>query len=151
MILLNILCRYWYIYFNVTDKNIFFFFFGIRIDQTCLLSIPLFVLTLSLFFSHSGHANMVTTRLPFTELRESLVQGISPGGEGLGGRHSTNFYTRTGSAPSSNPLQLPFYVPFFTRKVPLSCTFYWQILWYPFHIPCLELCIPFNCCKCTVF
>ena len=23
--------------------------------------------------------------------------------------------------------------------------------WYPFHIPTLELCIPFNCCKCTVF
>ena len=23
--------------------------------------------------------------------------------------------------------------------------------WYPFHRPCLELCIPFNCFKCTVF
>ena len=23
--------------------------------------------------------------------------------------------------------------------------------WYSFHIPCLELCIPFNFCKCTVF
>ena len=23
--------------------------------------------------------------------------------------------------------------------------------WCPFHIPCLELCIPFDCCKCTVF
>ena len=23
--------------------------------------------------------------------------------------------------------------------------------WYPFHIPCSELCIPFDCCKCTVF
>ena len=22
--------------------------------------------------------------------------------------------------------------------------------WYPFLIPCLELCIPFHCCKCTV-
>lgn len=22
--------------------------------------------------------------------------------------------------------------------------------WYPFHIPCLELCTPFTCCKCTV-
>ena len=21
--------------------------------------------------------------------------------------------------------------------------------WDPFHIPCIELCIPFNCCKCT--
>ena len=25
------------------------------------------------------------------------------------------------------------------------------VSWYPFHIPCLELCFPFNCCKCTVF
>ena len=23
--------------------------------------------------------------------------------------------------------------------------------WNPFHIPCLELCTFFNCCKCTVF
>ena len=23
--------------------------------------------------------------------------------------------------------------------------------WYPFHMPCLELCIRFNCCNCTVF
>ena len=22
--------------------------------------------------------------------------------------------------------------------------------WYPFHIPCLELCTPFSCCKCTL-
>ena len=22
--------------------------------------------------------------------------------------------------------------------------------WYPFHIPCLELCTPCTCCKCTV-
>ena len=25
------------------------------------------------------------------------------------------------------------------------------VSWYPFHIPSLELCFPFNCCKCTVF
>ena len=24
------------------------------------------------------------------------------------------------------------------------------VSWYPFHIPSLELCFPFNCCKCTV-
>ena len=23
--------------------------------------------------------------------------------------------------------------------------------WYPFQIPCLELCVPFNRCKCTDF
>ena len=44
-----------------------------------------------------------------------------------------------GSAPSSNPL--PVNNPFLTEKVPLSYTFYWQ-LWYPFHIPYLELFIP---------
>ena len=33
----------------------------------------------------------------------------------------------------SNPPALPFYIRFFTKKVPLS-------------IPCLELCIPFDCC-----
>ena len=25
------------------------------------------------------------------------------------------------------------------------------VSWYPFHIPSLELCFPFNCCKWTVF
>ena len=36
------------------------------------------------------------------------------------------FFTRGGSAPRSNPL--PFYKPFFTKKVTLSCTFYWQMV-----------------------
>ena len=35
-------------------------------------------------------------------------------------------FRRGGSAPRSNPL--PFYAPFLTEKVPLSCTFYWQML-----------------------
>ena len=35
--------------------------------------------------------------------------------------------------------------------MPLSYTFYQQLKWYPFHIPIIELCIPFNCCKCTVW
>ena len=25
------------------------------------------------------------------------------------------------------------------------------VSWYPFHIPSLELCFPFDCCKCSVF
>ena len=37
----------------------------------------------------------------------------------------------------------------FTLVIAPSYTFCWQ--WYPFHIPSLELCIPLNCCKCTVF
>ena len=36
------------------------------------------------------------------------------------------FFTRGGSAPRSNPL--PFYKPFFTKKVTLSYTFYWQLV-----------------------
>ena len=33
-------------------------------------------------------------------------------------------FIRGGSAPRSNPL--PFYIPFFAKKVPLSYTLYWQ-------------------------
>ena len=33
----------------------------------------------------------------------------------------------------------PFRIPFVINK------------WYPFHVACLELCIPFNYCYCTVF
>ena len=57
-------------------------------------------------------------------------------------------FVRGGSAPRSNPL--PFYQYHFLRKrYPFRITSIDQ--WYPFHIPCIELCIPFNCCKCTVF
>ena len=35
---------------------------------------------------------------------------------------SSSSSTLRGSAPRSNPL--PFYIPFFTKKVPLSYTFY---------------------------
>ena len=48
-----------------------------------------------------------------------------------GGECSKKFY---GSNPS------PFYIPLLTENK-----------WYPFHLPCLELCIIFKCCKCTVF
>ena len=47
-----------------------------------------------------------------------------------------------GSTLRSNPLA--FYIPFFTKKVPLSYTFNSIDIWYPFHIPCLELCISFD-------
>ena len=48
-----------------------------------------------------------------------------------------------GSALRSNPL--PSYeIPFLTEKVPLSYTFPFDKIWYPFYIPSLEvLCIPF--------
>ena len=60
---------------------------------------------------------------------------------------SQQSFIQGGSAPKSNPL--PFYIPFFGRKDTPSYTFCWQ--WYPFHMPGLELYIPLNCCKCTVF
>ena len=44
---------------------------------------------------------------------------LGGGGEGVGGGHSSKFYTGS-SAPRSNPL--PFYILFLTEKVPLSYT-----------------------------
>ena len=58
----------------------------------------------------------------------------------------TRMKTTKQKSRKSNPL--PFYIPFFTKKVPLSYT---CCKWFHFHIPCLELCIPFDCCKCSVF
>ena len=52
-----------------------------------------------------------------------------------------------GSTPRSKPL--PFHVPFFTKRYPFHIPSIDK--WYPFHIPSLQLCIPVNCCKCTVF
>ena len=63
-----------------------------------------------------------------------------------GGGDNQGSFIQEGSAPRSNPL--PFYIPFLIEKVPLSYTFYWQM--YLFHNASLELCIPFNCCKCIV-
>ena len=77
--------------------------------------------------------------------------GRGPGGSGGGGVFNKCFYRE---APlllaRSNPL--PFYIPFFTKKV--QCTSFVYLLLTngtPLYIPCLELCTPFNCCKCTVF
>jgi len=41
-----------------------------------------------------------------------------------GGGGSQKSFIRGGSAPRSNPL--PFYIPFFSEKVPLSYIFYWK-------------------------
>ena len=59
---------------------------------------------------------------------------LTPGGGG-GGTQQT--FLRGSSATRSNPL--PFYIPFFAKKVPpVRIPFIDK--WYPFHIPCLELC-----------
>ena len=43
-------------------------------------------------------------------------------GGGGGGDRTQQIFTLGGSAPRSDPL--PFYTPFFTKKVPLLYTFY---------------------------
>ena len=45
---------------------------------------------------------------------------------GGGGGGSQKIFIRGGSAPRSNPL--PFYIPFFRKKVPLSYSFYWKMV-----------------------
>ena len=37
------------------------------------------------------------------------------------------------------------------RPTPYPFIYHFSRKRYPFHIPCLQLCIPFNCCKCIVF
>ena len=68
-------------------------------------------------------------------------------GRGGGGRGTQQTFIRGGSAPRSSPL--PFYIPFFTKRYPSRIPSIDK--WCPCHIPCLELCIRFNCCKWTVF
>ena len=42
------------------------------------------------------------------------------------GGSTQQMFIRGGSAPRFNPLS--FCIPFFTKTVPLSCTFYWQMV-----------------------
>ena len=62
--------------------------------------------------------------------------------------YSTKFYTGR-LRPEVQPLT--FCIPFFREKVTLSYSVPSLDNWYSFHIPSLELSIPFNCCKFTVF
>ena len=73
-----------------------------------------------------------------------LVLGTIPGGEG----GTQQRFTWGGPTPRFKPL--PFYKPFLTEKEPLLYTFYWQMVSFNI-IPSIELCIPLNCCKWTVF
>ena len=65
---------------------------------------------------------------------------------GGGGGYSSKFHTGR-IWPRANLLPFYIHVPFLTVKVPLLLPSIHN--WYPFHIPSLELCIPFNCYKCT--
>ena len=54
-----------------------------------------------------------------------------------------------GEAPSRGPTPYPLIYYFSLKRYPFRISSVDKL--YPFHIPCLALCIPFNCCKCTVF
>ena len=62
-----------------------------------------------------------------------------PGGGGWG--YSTNFHT--GKAPSQSPTPFPFKYHFSRKSYPFRIPSSID-KWYPFHIPCLELSIPFT-------
>ena len=64
---------------------------------------------------------------------------LKPGLGAGGGKNTQQSFIRGGFAPMSNPLTCYIH-DFVTDKVPLSYSFYWQIV--PFHWPILELC---NC------
>ena len=56
-------------------------------------------------------------------------------------------FIQGGSAPRSNPLP-PFIYHFSRKRYPFRIPSIDK--WYRCHVPCWELCIPFNCCKCTI-
>ena len=90
------------------------------------------------------------TRGPGEEgTQQSLMQGGSaprsiPGGGG--GVLNKCLYRE---APPRGPTPYRFIYHFSRKRYPNRIPSIDE--WYPFHIPCLELCIPFNCCKWTVF
>ena len=49
-----------------------------------------------------------------------------------------------------NPTPHPFIYHFSRKRYPFRIPSI-SDKWCPFHKPCLELFIPFDCCKCTVF
>ena len=54
-----------------------------------------------------------------------------------------------GEAPPQGPTTYPLTYHFSRKRYPFRIPS--SDKWYSFHIPRLELCIPFNCCKCAVF
>ena len=68
---------------------------------------------------------------------------LRPGGGG--GGVNQPIFIRGGSTPRLNPFS-PFMYHFLRKRAPFPVD-----KWHPFHIPCVELCILFNYCKCTAF
>ena len=78
--------------------------------------------------------------------RKSTLLVAIPGG-GAGGEGSQPIFIRGGSAPKSDPLTLWYTI--FGTKYPFSIPSIEK--WCFSHTPCLDLCINFNCCKCTLW
>ena len=56
-----------------------------------------------------------------------------------------------GEAPPWGPTLYPFVYYFWQKKVPIIFRIPSIDKWCPFSVPSLELCIPFNCCKCMLY
>ena len=82
--------------------------------------------------------------------REGMVGYLSCSSvEGCGGWVLNKcLYGEAPLALRSNPLPFSRIYLFCTKRVPLSNTLIAIDKWYPFHIPCLRLCVLFDC---TVF
>ena len=114
------------------------------------------VLTCCLYLfaqSRSSRISVSPSNIPNTAMRQAMNQTRGkfskkqaedppPGG---GGVLSKFLY---GEALPRGPTPYPLHYHFSMKKVPFRTPSIDK--WYPFHIPCLELCILFNCCKCTV-
>ena len=70
-----------------------------------------------------------------------------PRGGGEGGIKNCLYIN--GEAPPLGPTPYPLIYNFFRKRYPFRTHSVDKC--HPFHIPCLELCLPFNSCKCTVF
>ena len=89
------------------------------------------VLTCCLYLlaqSRSSRIRVSPSNIPNTAMRQAMNQTRGkfqktcrkPRGR------TQQIFIRGGYAPRSNPL--PFYIPFVTKKVPLSYAFYWQMV-----------------------
>ena len=92
------------------------------------------------------------THVKITRPWKSTFKSLKNGSDRLrkeqlrpGGGDTQQIFIRGGSTPRLNPFS-PFMYHFLRKRDPFPVG-----KWYPFHIPCLEYGIPFNCCKCTVF
>ena len=95
-----------------------------------------------LLFSNRGVGSFTYHKNQISASAWDGTYGFSPGGGG-----TQRIFVRGGSA--RGPTSYPFTYHFWRKRYPFCIPSIDK--WYPFNTPCLELCISFNCCKCTVF